>query len=71
MEIPRLGVQWSCSPPAYATATEIQDLSHIRDLPHSSRQYQILNPLRKARDQTHILMDASGVHKQLSHDRNS
>ena len=30
-------------------------------LPHSSGQHQILNPLSKARDETHILMDTSHV----------
>ena len=50
MEVPRLGVE-----SAYATA--IQDLSHIHDLNHSLQQSWILNPLREARDQTHILMD--------------
>uniref|UniRef100_A0A8C3YD51 Vomeronasal type-1 receptor n=1 Tax=Catagonus wagneri TaxID=51154 RepID=A0A8C3YD51_9CETA len=38
------------------------DPSRICDLHHSSQQRQILNPLRKARDRTHILMDASWVH---------
>ena len=33
------------------------DQSHIRDLHHSLWQCQILNPLGKARDGTHILMD--------------
>ena len=35
--------------PAYATTTATQDLSHVCDLHHSSRQHQILNPLSKAR----------------------
>ena len=33
------------------------DLSHVCDLHHSSEQHQILNPLRKARGQTYVLMD--------------
>ena len=33
-----------------------------RDLHHSSRQCQIFNPLSKARDRTHNLMDANQVH---------
>ena len=37
----------------------------------SSWQVQILNPLSKARDWTHILMDTSQVHNSLSHSRNS
>ena len=42
---------------AYTTATAMQDLSHVWDLYHSSRQHRILNPLSEARDQTHTLMD--------------
>ena len=34
----------------------------VCDLHHSSRQCRILNPLIEARDQTHVLMDASRVH---------
>ena len=45
--------------------------SLISILHHSSRQSQILNPLCKARGQTHILMDNSRVHNPLSHNRNS
>ena len=47
------------APEAYATAT--LDPSHICDLHRGlqpmSQQWQILNPLNKARDQTCILMD--------------
>ena len=39
----------------------MQDLSHICDLHHSSRQHQILNSLIKAGDQTHILMVPSQI----------
>ena len=46
MEIPRLGVELELELPAYATATAMPDGSHILDLHHSSRQCQILNPLR-------------------------
>ena len=53
----RLGVE---SELAYATAT--QDLSHVFNLHHSSRQHQILNPRSEARDPTHILMDPSQIH---------
>ena len=35
--------------------------SHFCSLQHSSWQYQILNPLSKARDQTCILVDASQI----------
>ena len=45
---------------AYPTAT--WDLSHIYNLQHSSGQRRILNPLSKASDGTHVLMDASRVH---------
>ena len=38
------------------------DLSRVCDLYHSSWQCQMLNPLSKARDCTHILMDTSWVH---------
>ena len=47
--------------PTYATAIETRDPSRICD-PHCSlRQCRILDPLSKARDQTHSLMDTSGV----------
>ena len=61
MEIPRLGVELELQPPAYTTATAMQDLSCICDLHHSSWQHQILNPLSQARDWTCILMDTSRV----------
>ena len=47
---------------ATATATATQDPSWVCDLPHSSRQCWILNPLSEARDQTHILIDTCQVH---------
>ena len=46
---------------AYATAIAMLDLSHICDLFRSLQQCWILNPLSKAREQTHILMDTSRV----------
>ena len=46
---------------AYTTATATQDLIRVWDLNHSSRQYQILNPLIEARYQSHIFMDPSQV----------
>ena len=55
MEIPRLGVELELQLPAYTTATEMPDLSHVCDLHHSSQQHQILNPLGEARDRTHNL----------------
>ena len=36
MEVPRLGVEFEVYLPACATATEMQDLSHICNLHHSS-----------------------------------
>ena len=53
-EVPRLG----------ATAT--WDPSHVQDPHHSSRQHQIHNPLREARDQTHVLMGASQIRFQAT-----
>ena len=41
---------------AYATAIAMPDLNHVCDLHPSSRQHQILSPLREARDQTCNLM---------------
>ena len=71
MDVPRLGVKWELQLPAYTIATAVQDLSRIRDLHHSSRQRQVLNPLSEARDQTCILMDISRVLNFLSHSGNS
>ena len=71
MEVSRLGVELELQLPAFAIATATQDPGHICDLHHSSQQCQILNPLSKARDQTCVLMDTSGVHNPLSHNGNS
>ena len=60
MEVPRPGAESELQLSAYATATAMQDLSHICDLYHSSQQRQILHPLSKARDQIHILTDTVG-----------
>ena len=62
MGVPRLGVQSELWLLAYATATEMWDLSHICDLHHSSLQCQIFNPLSKVRDGTCVLMDTSQIH---------
>jgi len=59
MEAPRLGVRSDLQLPACTTATTTQDLSHICDLHHSSRQRQTLNPLSEARDWNFVLVDAS------------
>ena len=50
MEVPRLGVKSELQLPAHATATAMQDPSHVFSPHHSSQQRQILNPLSKARD---------------------
>jgi len=55
MEVPRQGVKPEMQLAAYTTAT--QDLSHICSL----QQRQIPNPLGKAKDRTHILMETSLV----------
>ena len=60
MEIPRPGVESELELLAYATAMAMPDLSCIFDLHRSLQQYEILNPLSKARDQTHILIETSG-----------
>ena len=61
MEVPRLGAESELQLLAYTTATATQDLSRSFDLHYSLWQYQILNPLSKARDGTCIFMDASQV----------
>ena len=73
MEVPRLGFKSGLQLPDTVTAAApaTPDLSCICDLHHSLRQHRILNPLGKARDQTHILMDTSRVLNPLSHNRNS
>ena len=70
MEVPRLEVESELQLLAYATPMAMRDLSHICDIHHSSWQHWIFNPLRKARDQTHVLMDSSQVHNLLKHNRN-
>ena len=61
MEFPKLGVQLELLLTAYATATAMPDPSCVCYLPHSSWQCQILNPLSKARDQTHNLVLPSQI----------
>ena len=61
MEVSRLGVELELQLPAYTTATVSPDPSHVYNLYHNSRQHQILNPLREARDWTCSLMDTSWV----------
>ena len=62
MEVPRLGVELELQLPAYTTATATRILSRVCDLHHSSQQHWIPDPLIKARDQTHILVDTSWIH---------
>ena len=61
-EVPRLEGELQLQLPAYTTATAMPDLSCTCNLHHSSWQRRILNPLNKAKDQTHILMETSQVH---------
>ena len=61
VKVPRLGVELEQPQQAYATATAMPDLTHICDQHHSSWQHLSLNSLSKARDQTHILMDARWI----------
>ena len=62
MEIPSLGVELELQVQPYATATVMEDLSHVCDLHHSSWLSWIPDPLSEARDRTRVLMDAGGVH---------
>ena len=61
MVVPRLGVESELQLLAYTTATTMPDPSHVGDPQHSSRQRQILNPLSKTRDGSHVLMDTSQI----------
>ena len=71
MEVPRLGVESSCSCQPTPQPHQFQDLSHVCILYPSSRQRRIHNPLSEARDQTHIFMDTSQVLLLLSHNGSS
>ena len=71
MEVPRLGVESELQLPAHTPATATPELSFICSLHYSSQQYQILNPLSKARVLICILMDTSRVYNPLSHNKNS
>ena len=69
MEVPRVGVGLELQ--LSVTATAMPDLSWVCDLHHSSQQCQILNPMSKARNRTHVLRDTSWVLNLLSHNGNS
>ena len=62
MGVPRLEVDSELQLPAHTRATATRDLSHICDLHQSSWQHQSPDPLSKARDPTHILIDTSRIH---------
>ena len=70
VEVPRLGVKSELQLQVYTTATATPDPSCICNLHHSLQQHWILNPLSKARDGTHILMDTSPGLNPLSHNGN-
>ena len=57
IKVPTLGVQSVLHLPEYSRATAMLDLSLICNLHQSSWQHKILNLQRKARNQTHVLMD--------------
>ena len=59
--VPRLGVEWELQLQAYTKAAVTQDPSRVSNLHHSSWQYQILNPLSEARDQT-LIMGTNQIH---------
>ena len=61
MEVPRLGVESKLQFLADARATATPDPSCVWDPHHGSQQRRILNPLRKARDQTHNHMVPSQI----------
>ena len=68
MKILRLGIELKLQLPPYATATAVRDPSCVCDLHHRwqtslrSLTHWILNPLSKARDQTHNLIVPSQIH---------
>ena len=70
-EMSRQGCELELQLQVYATVIATQDLSHVFNLCHSSRQCRILNPPSEVRDQTSILMDTSQVCNLLSHNGNS
>ena len=75
MEVPRLGVNrsYSCQPIPQSQQRQVWAVSaaYTCNLRHSSWQRWVLIPLTKGRDRTCILMDASQILNQLSHNRDS
>ena len=61
MEVSMRGVESELQLLAYTTATATPDTSLVFELHHSSLQSQMLNPLREAKNRTHILIDISWV----------
>ena len=59
IEVPKPRVKSEVQLPPYTTATAMPYLSRVYDPHHSSQKCQILNPLIKARDRPHVLMDTS------------
>ena len=57
MEVPGLGVKLERQLQAYTTAVATAEPSLICDLCRSSWQYQTLNPMSEAKNQTWVLMD--------------
>ena len=57
----------SCQPTPQPRQIKAVSVTYTRSL----QQCWMLNPLSKARDGTHILMDTSQILNPLSHDRNS
>ena len=57
MEVPRLGLDQSCSHLPTPQPQKCR-ICRIFDLHHSSQQWQIFNPLSEDKDRTCILMDA-------------
>ena len=72
MEVPRLGVKSELQLLAFATATARSDPSQdCVGHTEACGKARSFNPLSKARDQIHILMDTSQVLSPLSHSGNS
>ena len=73
MEVSGLRVELELQLPAYTTAVATLDPCCFCDLHRSLRQCWIFNPLSKARDQIHILMDtmSGACGYPLSHNGNS